>query len=325
MHTCIWCEEAKSAELFNQEHVLPQSFGTFENSLTLNQAVCCDCNDYFGQRLEPDLGRDSFEGYARYFTGNKPSDEFKSLGRRSITTTTILQGRFAGAAAHTVPGAAGLEQRPFPQLGFASSPSGPFTWFRIDRPLDVEKIKSTVATGATCLRFCECSEKDAEPLLRQAGFSAGALDEFPAPSGPVEVEQTFKTTVVHQRAFAKIALNYLASQFGAATALDARFNPIRAFVRHGIQTAASPYSQMDGPVVPSREQDVHLVAIHQERDRVVGTVSLYNFRAHRILLASAAGDARLECGHLFDLATRRIHGVARTPSILGVVPLPKMP
>jgi hypothetical protein len=50
---CIYCKVEKDAKYFTKvEHVIPQSFGHFENNLTLRNVVCDDCNQYFGDNLE---------------------------------------------------------------------------------------------------------------------------------------------------------------------------------------------------------------------------------------------------------------------------------
>ena len=65
--TCIYCLNAKPLGDFDTEHVIPQSFGTFEpDNLTLEQTVCRDCNNRMGRRLEEFLGRDSYEGILGY-------------------------------------------------------------------------------------------------------------------------------------------------------------------------------------------------------------------------------------------------------------------
>ncbi|MCH9012826.1 MAG: hypothetical protein IIA68_07190 [Proteobacteria bacterium] len=64
-HKCIYCLRDLDASDFRTEHVIPQAFGTFENNLTLNESVCGECNQYFGDNLELIFARDSFEAYDR--------------------------------------------------------------------------------------------------------------------------------------------------------------------------------------------------------------------------------------------------------------------
>jgi len=81
------------------EHVMPQSFGRFKNNLTLIETVCDVCNEYFGNNLELDLGRGSWEGLSRYTHGVKPPDQYKSHGARSGLTFKIREGKLKGAYA----------------------------------------------------------------------------------------------------------------------------------------------------------------------------------------------------------------------------------
>ena len=77
---CIYCLEDKPIQSFTKvEHVLPQSFGSFQNNFTLHGAVCDECNQYFGDNLEIDLGRDTFEGISRHEYGTIGPKEFKYL------------------------------------------------------------------------------------------------------------------------------------------------------------------------------------------------------------------------------------------------------
>ena len=64
---CIYCLEDKPETSYKKvEHVIPQSFGVFKNNFTLNKVVCDDCNNYFGDNLEIDLARDTYEGHSRF-------------------------------------------------------------------------------------------------------------------------------------------------------------------------------------------------------------------------------------------------------------------
>lgn len=73
---CIYCLEDKSGSFFQHtDHVIPQAFGRFQNNLTLNEVVCDECNQYFGDNIELYLGRDSLEGIARYNYGIRSEKE----------------------------------------------------------------------------------------------------------------------------------------------------------------------------------------------------------------------------------------------------------
>jgi hypothetical protein len=73
MRVCIYCLQKKPDGEFNAEHVVPQSFGRFEDNLVLD-CVCKECNDYFGGTLDLKLGRRAALGAARP-TNGQPLDE----------------------------------------------------------------------------------------------------------------------------------------------------------------------------------------------------------------------------------------------------------
>ena len=97
---CIYCLEDQTPSCFTKvEHVVPQSFGRFENNLTLHETVCDGCNKYFGDNLEIALGRDTYEGGLRFDYELKQPSEFKSLGKKTRLTVRIHEGEFKGAYA----------------------------------------------------------------------------------------------------------------------------------------------------------------------------------------------------------------------------------
>lgn len=58
---CIYCLEDKPiSEYRKREHVIPQCFGNFmPNNLILHKTVCDNCNQYFGDIIELNLGKDT--------------------------------------------------------------------------------------------------------------------------------------------------------------------------------------------------------------------------------------------------------------------------
>ena len=131
---CIYCLEEKSAESFSKsEHVVPQSFGRFKHNLTLRNVICDDCNQYFGDNLEVELGRDTFEGEARFHHGVKDSHEYKSVGERSRLIRRFVEGPFKGAyfyVGHSNK-VGKIVALPCPQIGFLKK-DGHYEYFLLD-------------------------------------------------------------------------------------------------------------------------------------------------------------------------------------------------
>src|SRR5690606_37182323 len=117
---CIYCQEDHPAASYTKaEHVLPQSFGTFRGNLTLRGVVCDLCNQYFGERLELYLARDTFEGQMRFKHGVKRAEEFKSVGQGGRVIVRSTEGQFAGCYMLRYYSAEkkDIAVRPVPQVG----------------------------------------------------------------------------------------------------------------------------------------------------------------------------------------------------------------
>lgn len=310
-HRCIWCLQDKETAAFNREHVIPQAFGTFESNFTLVDAVCVECNSFFSRELEPTLARDTLEGFQRFQHGQKPKNEFKSLGKRSVTKVQIPTGLYAGAWGYAAAGEPELRITPFPQVGFAKTEDGPFDWHPLE---DLPTSESMKAKGfGTCyLRFCECSDLDeVKRLLLEKGFPWPETTTFAPPSGLTPAEFVFRAgTLLQRRGWAKVLFNYLAHTAGVV-AVESRFDPIRYLVLRGVEPAYRYYALdtraiIDGDKTENKRFFGHIVEVHCEDGAVIGTVSLYNTFRHQFLLARPPGSEIAPSGHFFDFTNRVI-------------------
>ncbi len=130
--TCIYCKQTKTSDLFNSEHVLPQSFGTFPgNNMVLHDAVCAECNTYFSRALELRLARGSMEGLERFRVGIARPKQGRRLAGCAIEVRQS-GGLHDGAILewHLGPGETEVKVRPVPQLGFSNTRAGPYEWHR---------------------------------------------------------------------------------------------------------------------------------------------------------------------------------------------------
>ena len=96
---CMYCrEESPKATFSGREHVVPQSFGTFdEGNFTLHDKVCDSCNSYFANNLDLVMARDSYEGISRLPHGIIDPSEYKHLGKRSTVVFQQRGGAFENA------------------------------------------------------------------------------------------------------------------------------------------------------------------------------------------------------------------------------------
>jgi hypothetical protein len=311
---CIWCLKEKPEEEFNREHVMPEAYGTFEGSLTLVKVVCEACNSFFAKELEPWLARDGSEGFDRYHHGEKPTSEFKSLGKRSTTRMQLTEGPHAGAWAYAVAREKALGLTPFPQIGFARrAEDATAKYYALDALPTIEELLAEGYAGELHIRLCEASEEEAVPLLLEKGIKWKLTATFPAPTGGTWVDAVFRPTVNHRRALAKIAFNYLASQFGPAVAFEERFDAIRRFVMEGVEPEGPYWTVSSKPVMvtPATKEGTrpygHFLVIRElPGGEVQGTVSIFHRLRWSFLLARKPGSKLGIRGHYFDVKNRRV-------------------
>jgi hypothetical protein len=323
---CIYCQEIKPISGFSKaEHVLSQSFGKYENNLTLNSLVCDQCNQFFGDNLEIDLARDTFEGLSRFDHGVKEPSEFKSMGKRSRLTLKVSEGHFEGAFVYLQysPDINDIIIRPIQQIGFRHPESGKFTYYPIaDIPtkseLDAERyqlddVNSVIALGLDA--------SEADKILTSNGIQLTWGDAQGLPPEPgawdVQVEGVVDVTLV--RALAKISFNFLAYHEGDEFVTQADFDPIRRFIRYGEIPEFYPVSVRERPILGDElasqvRRLAHLVTINwsDNRQSIVSMISLFNIATYSIALARdyQGSAASLGYGSLFDPINNLIHQIA---------------
>lgn len=321
---CIYCLEDKSKDHFTKaEHVIPQAFGLFEDNFTLNEKVCDECNQYFGDNLEIDLGRDTIEGVSRYELGIKPAKEFKSLGRRSRLKFVIVDGPVKGAFSY-------LEYseelnvvslKPLPQVGFINRHTKEYKYFLLDeipskQDLDGQELdyrKDIRAFGADSDEIQDILLKAEIPLK----FDESLEFEFSdGDSGRwlTEVESSIDQTI--SRAIAKISFNYMAYQHGVEFVLQKEFDPIRLYIRRGEQAERKFVSVRDDNILKGEDKEnsrlLHVVTLSWAFDgkAIVSQVSLFNrFHSYTVQLTNHYQSKKhdIRKGHCFSLSDKNIY------------------
>ncbi|MBA7596744.1 hypothetical protein ES703_03731 [subsurface metagenome] len=322
---CIYCLMPKPIQEFSRrEHVLPESFGAFENNFVLTETVCNKCNQFFGDNLELNLGRDSIEGILRFQYDTKPAKEFKSLGKRSSTLMRVPDGPFKGAFVYFEYSTEvdDIVIRPLPQIGFLEYKSKKPTWYLIHEiPEKDELLNRTVALKKKgSIKILACDPKRAIFLLKEKDIDVknfekeGQFDLERTSAGyPLRISSILDD--IKLRAIAKIAFNYLAYWEKSSFVLDRNFDVIRKFILKGERPTYEIINANSTPILiderSSKERrNGHIITVNWASDNVsiIGQVSLFNFIKYQICLSREfSGEKRnIRRGNFFNLRDRKI-------------------
>ncbi|MCK5608711.1 hypothetical protein KAR91_42935 [Candidatus Pacearchaeota archaeon] len=328
---CIYCLKLKPIQEFShREHVLPESFGAFENNFVLTETVCNKCNKFFGDNLELNLGRDSIEGILRFQYETKLAEEFKSLGKRSSTYMRVPDGPFEGAFVYFEysDDANDIVIRPLPQIGFLEHKSKKPTWYLIHEiPKKDELLNKDVDfKKKDSIQILACDPDRAVFLLKEKGIEINNFKkkgqfnlERTSAGYPLRISSVLDD--IKLRAIAKIAFNYLAYWEKSSFVLDRNFDVIRKFILKGERpTYEIIYANSASILIDERFSEKrrigHIITVNWASDNVsiIGQVSLFNFIKYQICLSREfSGEKRkIGRGHLFNLRDRKILEMGNT-------------
>ena len=326
---CIYCLQERDRKSYTKaEHVVPQSFGMFENNFTLHNIVCDECNHYFGKNLEIHLARDTYEGQLRFTHGVKDASDFKTIGRSSRVAVKIAEGKYAGlfVSRRYSKDKNTIEVIPEPQVGFLLA-DGRYEYFLLDSVPALAELEGTGFSGdrLRSIHGVEVDPKVLEQVLAERGIPFRVTDEdSPKTSGqPDSILCEFAGTIDHvvRRAIAKISFNYLAKWQGPDFLHRPEFDMARRYIRYG---TLPDYPMMsideiailrDEPVEGLRRVG-HIITIGWTTvHSVLAQVSLFNWMAYRISLCKefSGPTPEIRRGHIFDPINHKIHELGSGP------------
>ena len=333
-HKCMYCLRDLDASDFRTEHVIPQAFGTFENNLTLNESVCGECNQYFGDNLELIFARDSFEAYDRVRYGLKSLAELHDLPHERLTFALADEGEWTGLRVALTAKDGTLIVTPVPQVRFCGRRGDKqiFVTQAELEELDESLLREIDPNGGIAIfapseliagRFIQA--------LARMGIQFEAKNDMPPPridEAEIEVEVRTKIDPIVKRCVAKIAFNYLAYTSGSAFAHSESFHAIRSFIREGQELGYPVIRVTDDPILANdfrhlRQTNGHLITVNWTRDNrhVIAQASLFNrFTYHVSLARLFSGVWRpIRSGHLSDIDSRSISELVGTSLIVPQV------
>ena len=321
---CIYCLQDKPPDGFKKrEHVLPQCFGTFTPSnLILNEVVCDECNQYFGDHVELFLGRDTIEGIERYKHGIKPGKQPKHKRLKfkiaeGELTGIIITPKYSG-------GGEIIDIEPVMQAGIYNITTNRFDYYEPGDIPTAETLKKSVQDLKN-LRFDFITKDDAElqkllTILEEKGYKKVKLEAFR--EWPEHVKKRNETLVAGEirldrviyRGLCKIAFNYLAFVQGKAFVLSDDFNGIRDFIRNDCGDSHDFFFVNQPPILENdrrlgiRETRGHLVVLEWNGMSLQVKLSLFNLNTYLIRLCNRYGGlwVPIKSGHHFDIESRTV-------------------
>jgi hypothetical protein len=326
-YKCIYCLRDLDRRSYTKaEHVLPQSFGKFEQNFTLHEIVCDDCNHYFGSNLEIYLARDSYEGQLRFTHGVKDASDFRELAKSIRVAIKYAEGEYAGryVARQYSKEKGAIEVRPLPQVGFLTA-ADRYEYFLLDNipSLAVLQEKGFGGDRPRSIHALAVDVAELQPLLADRGIPFQVTDFDSPEDRPDSILCEFEGTIDHVilRAIAKISFNYLAYWQGAAFLHRSEFDVARRYIRYGTMPDYKMTSIEDAAILRDEPLEGprrlgHIITtgwttVHS----VLAQVTLFNWLTYRVSLSKefAEPSPEIRRGHVFDPINRKIHELGSTP------------
>jgi hypothetical protein len=336
---CIYCLRELPTHAFNKEHVVPRQLGAFENSPTLIEQVCLDCNRLFGNTIELAFGRDSIEAVYRLRHGQKRPNDFDGFkgNRLSFKIPAHLPG--GGIVLEPRPSTSGddIEMMLPPQVGVQVPGKRDWRYFteedlssdnREDFPLPDAKVNLRVvaADDAGVDRMRELVRKHF-PKFREEGALDLPRPELVEGKALIEIKSTVDRLLA--RAVAKISFNYMALHAGAEFARNRNFDAIRRFIR--FDEGPDEWHQfvrfLQAPLFAEETDDLKVTQGHvlilgwKDVRTLTVTFSPYNALAYEVVLTNTYSGIwlPLKVGHVFDWDHHEV--IRLTPNERILLPL----
>jgi hypothetical protein len=317
MPTCVYCYSTRH-EKFAREHVIPQSFGSFQHSLTLG-CVCGDCNRYFGKQLELGFARESAESIVRYRHGLR---DMESASRTNKVRAKInVPGPMLGAKVLLRPNALrnGIDIVYLPQVAFKINDADDWKWYT-EEDLTSEVLRPLQA-GSTMklLVSSRAEEEKIRSRLRELGLGHTkeiSRDEVP-PRPDIKTRVTCDFDSNMSRCVAKIAFNYFAYVLQENTRLLLRreFDTVRNYVRNELNPEQPIVYFSERPKLEPDSNtpafvDGHILAVGWDttNENIGCALSLFNAMTYRVALCRKYEGLwfALQSAHSFDFETGRV-------------------
>jgi len=317
--TCIYCKETKVTSDFSREHVLPEAFGQFKGTLVLHDAVCRECNQYFGNTLDNILARGSMQGAIRYFRGVRPLKKFSDVDRERVKLSARAPGQENLRQAEFVETPEGEGLTFTPGITYQSISSNKEQFVSLE---ELEGSNWNESDDIDHEQLVILSYNDARILERIKGALAklklrveilDTIDETAVGQRILVVVDAVKEDILIYRAIAKIAFNYLAYTMSRDFALQPIFDRIRTFIHEDSETTTMVKRISPMKIFGDREEAArrrgHILGIELAADNATirGFVEFFGVMTYEVTLGKFGQIAiPISAGHYFDVTSKQV-------------------
>lgn len=328
---CVYCLRHKPLDEFSTEHVVPYSFGSFKGALTLTDAVCASCNQYFGDGIDRILARESFEGLQRYELGAKDPKDAKKFRLGRVVLKLAEEGEYKDVLIAPMPdprSPTGIVMAQVDQAGFLDPKTG--RWESYPEWIlegDDWKGKVELHKGQQVRILSQGDEAydRIKSSLKKHGIDfqeTEPMRDAPDPGSEVEVKALVEVDEEIKRVAAKICFNYLTYTQGREFVLGAEFHDVRAYIRYGVggrYPFVHPTIQpiLTGEMDSEKRVMGHLVTVgwSDGPGGVLGQLALFNQLTYRVILTTRYWGKRFELhsGHLYSVGGWEVIELGHAP------------
>lgn len=302
--------------------------GLFENTLTLVNCVCDNCNQFFSRELELPFGRDSIFGiFYRGYVGLLNDERFNRTMRHSrerLETLLYHPDYFLIHVNLSLHETNGFQAKIADQFSILNSTKGKRINYRVEQ-LPHRSYLDSIGLSIHKDRFLflggmeDRIEKnnDLNNQLKQKGIKLILGSTLHRPNGlslntPLQFASVIDDAII--RTIAKIGFNYLAYFFDTSFILSEHFDEIRNYIRHG-QKAGYDLVMMEYHEVKNNLKNLkkemfghHKIALFQANSKIIATITLFNRIVFNVTLTNSYPLWRpdLNRTNIFDILNRKI-------------------
>lgn len=326
---CIYCLKDKSSSQYQKrEHVIPQCYGKFTpNNLILYKTVCDECNQYFGEKIELYLGRDTIEGIKRYKYGIKPR-KFPKRHKRlkfKIYEEGELKEMIVMPKPSEVPGE--IDFKTVTQAGFFKKDKQKYDYFEPqDMPNEKELEEQGYELEKKIIDLIANNDEDMNYLLRvlkEKGMDIKLGKEIEWPENKkgrkIQVKVNPIIDRIIYRGLSKMAFNYLALVVGKEFVLLEDFNGIRNFIRYDEGKSNDYFCGRGLPIlyedrflrkynIKGKVTDGHLIIVKWRKMNLISKISIFNMATYLIRFCRNFSRVwrPISYGHHFDINSKEV-------------------